>query len=306
MSPSVAVGLVLALGSAAALNWGFFTQHGAASSLPPLSVRRPLHSLGLLFSNLRWLAGFVAGLAGWALYVVALMLAPLSLVQAVSAGGIGLLALLVERTTGVTLSRREWTGVGVSLVGLLLLGMSLAGHTATGRHGSADAVVLWIAASLVGAALAAARVPGGVGFGIAAGVLYAAGDVATKAAVGGGLAVAFVVAVLACHGLAFVALQLGFQRGSPLETAGTATLLTNALPIAAGTILYGESLGSGIFALFRLLAFASVVAGAAALSLGGAGRTDARDVPRGTAAETSVSDTAVRRRTPAGLSSGCA
>jgi hypothetical protein len=194
------------------------------------------------------------------------MLAPLSLVQAVSAGGIGLLALLVERTTGVTLSRREWTGVGVSLVGLLLLGMSLAGHTATGRHGSADAVVLWIAASLVGAALAAARVPGGVGFGIAAGVLYAAGDVATKAAVGGGLAVAFVVAVLACHGLAFVALQLGFQRGSALATAGVSTLFTNALPILAGTVLFHEGLPGGPLGVVRVLAFAGVAVGAALLA----------------------------------------
>src|SRR5205823_5576383 len=31
-----AAGLLLALGSAAALNWGFVTQHGAAASLPPL------------------------------------------------------------------------------------------------------------------------------------------------------------------------------------------------------------------------------------------------------------------------------
>ena len=266
MNGSVGVGLLLALGSAAALNWGFFTQHGAASSLPPLSVRRPLHSLGLLFSNLRWLAGFVAGLGGWALYVVALMLAPLSLVQAVSAGGIGLLALLVERTTGVRLSRREWTGVAVSLVGLLLLGISLVGHSTTGRHGSADAVGLWIAVSLVVAALAAARVPGGVGFGIAAGVLYAAGDVATKAAVGGGLAVAFVVAVLACHGLAFVALQLGFQRGGALATAGVSTLFTNALPILAGMVLFHEGLPGGVLGVLRVVAFAGVAVGAALLA----------------------------------------
>ena len=266
MSVSVAVGLGLALGSAAALIWGLFTQHGSASSLPPLTVRRPLRSLRLLFSNPRWLAGFVAGLGGWGLYVVALTLAPLSLVQAVSAGGIGLLALLVERTTGVTLSRREWTGVGVSLLGLLLLGISLAGHTATGRHGSASAVGLWIAASLVGAALAAARVPGGVGFGIAAGVLYASGDVATKAAVGGGAAVAFVVAVLACHGLAFVALQLGFQRGGALATAGVSTLFTNALPILAGTVLFHEGLPGGVLGAVRVVAFVAVAGGAALLS----------------------------------------
>ena len=197
---------------------------------------------------------------------MALTLAPLSLVQAVSAGGIGLLALLVERTTGVALSRREWTGVGVSLPGLLLLGISLAGPprpVGTARLRGRP----WIAASLVGAALAAARVPArGVGFGIAAGVLYASGDVATKAAVGGGAAVAFVVAVLACHGLAFVALQLGFQRGGALATAGVATLFTNALPILAGTVLFHEALPGGVLGALRLLAFGGVILGAVVLA----------------------------------------
>jgi hypothetical protein len=266
VTAAIGAGLALALASAAALNWGFFTQHGAASGLPPLSVRRPVHSLRLLFSNLRWLAGFVAGLAGWALYVAALALAPLSLVQATSAGGIGLLALLVERTTGAGLARREWIGVGAAVGGLVLLAISLAGQTTGGRHGDPAVVGAWIGVSCAAALLAAVRLPGGVGFGVAAGVLYAAGDVATKAAVGGGLAaLAFVAAVLACHGLAFVALQLGFQRGGALSTAGVATLLTNALPILAGTVVFHEGLPGGAFGVLRVAAFAAVVSGAALL-----------------------------------------
>src|SRR5215831_765970 len=173
MSGTVAAGLLLALASAAALNWGFFVQHGAASGLPPLSVRRPLTSLRLLFSNLRWLGGFLAGLAGWALYVGALALAPLSLVQAASAGGIGLLALLVERTTGTTLTRRDRVGVGAAVAGLVLLGVSLAGYTAAGRQASPAAVGLWVVCSAAAAAIAARSVPAGAGFGIAAGLLYA-------------------------------------------------------------------------------------------------------------------------------------
>jgi hypothetical protein len=270
MTAAIGAGLALALASAAALNWGFFTQHGAASGLPPLSVRRPVHSLRLLFSNLRWLAGFVAGLAGWALYVAALALAPLSLVQATSAGGIGLLALLVERTTGAGLARREWIGVGAAVGGLVLLAISLAGQTTGGRHGDPAVVGAWIGVSCAAALLAAVRLPGGVGFGVAAGVLYAAGDVATKAAVGGGVAaLAFVVAVLACHGLAFVALQLGFQRGGALSTAGVATLLTNALPILAGTVVFHEGLPGGAFGVLRVAAFAAVVSGAALLGRAG-------------------------------------
>ena len=68
MTPGEGAGLCLALASAGCLNWGFFRQHGAASKLPALSARRPVASLRILFTNLSWLAGFVVGLAGWALY----------------------------------------------------------------------------------------------------------------------------------------------------------------------------------------------------------------------------------------------
>ena len=285
MTGSLAAGMVLALASAAALNWGFFVQHGAASGLPPLSVRRPVASLRLLFSDLRWVGGFLAGLAGWALYVGALALAPLSLVQAASAGGIGLLALLVERTTRTALTRRDRVGVGAAVAGLVLLGISLAGSTDAGRHASPTGVGLWIVCSLAVAGLAAGRVAGGAGFGIAAGVLYAAGDVATKAAVGGGAAVAFTAAVLACHGLAFVALQLGFQRGGALATAGVSTLLTNALPILAGTVLFHEGLPGGALGVVRVAAFAGVVAGAALLASTG---ERSQSEPRGRDAESVV------------------
>jgi hypothetical protein len=281
-------GLGLALLSAGCLNWGFLRQHGTAAEMPPLSIRRPLASLRLLFANPRWLTGFVVGIAGWALYVAALKLAPLSLVQAVSAGGIGLLALLVERTADVRLSRREWSGVAAAVLGLLLLGLSLAGGGTIGRHGSASAVGVWVALSVAVAALSvgpvAPRLAGGAGFGLAAGLLYAAGDVATKAAVGGGAALLFTAAVLACHGLAFVALQLGFQRGSALATAGVSNLAMNALPIAAGTLLFGESLPGGGAGALRLLAFAAVVVGAALLV-----RPEPQPVSAASAASTSAS-----------------
>jgi hypothetical protein len=267
---STAGGLLLALASTAALNWGFLRQHGETSQMPSLTIRHHWASLRMLFANLAWLAGFVVGLGGWALYIAALRLAPLSLVQAVSAGGIGLLALLVERTTDARLGRREWWGVGVAVTGLALLGISLSGHSSSGRHGAAVAVVLWVVVSMAVGGLAAGplapRLAGGAGFGIAAGMLYAGGDVATKAAVGGGFAILFAAAVLACHGLAFVSLQLGFQRGGALPTAGVSTLFTNALPILAGMALFHEGLPGGVLGVLRMLAFAAVVAGAAMLA----------------------------------------
>jgi hypothetical protein len=251
---TLAAGLALALSSAFALNWGWLEQHGAAQSLPPLSLRHPVGALRALFGDRSWLVGFCVGLGGWALYVAALALAPLSLVQATSAGGIGILAALAHRRGDPV----AWGPVWLAVLGLALLALSLAGGSAHGSPGAATGVLLWLGAS---AALAAAFVP--LNLGLTAGTLYAAGDVATKAAVH---RPAFVPVVLAAHGAAFVALQLGFQRGSPLATAGTSTLLTNALPILAGIAIFGEHLPGGAAGALRLVAFACVVAAAALLT----------------------------------------
>lgn len=269
MTLAVEAGLVLALGSAAALNWSYVAQHGAASALPPLSLRRPLRSLGLLFRHRRWLLGFFVGIGGWVLYVAALRLAPLSLVQSVSAGGIGILALLASRG-GAVLDRREKAGVVAATLGLLLLGLSLVHHGAPHSTAAAGAVAVWMAVSGAVAALAAGAgsrsLAPGAGLGVAAGVLYAAGDVGTKAAVAGGSGLFFVPALLACHGLAFVALQLGFQRGRALATAGVATLFTNSLPIVAGMAVFHEGIPGGAAGAARVAAFVAVVVGAAALA----------------------------------------
>ncbi|HZO48990.1 MAG TPA: hypothetical protein VFB26_02490 [Gaiellaceae bacterium] len=288
MSGGVALGFALALGSALALNWGYVAQHAGAAALPALSLRRPLASLASLFSHARWLAGFLVGIAGWALYVAALRAAPLSLVQAVSAGGIGVLALLAWRLGGARLRRRELLALAAALGGLVGLAASLAGTPPHGGRGVVAPVLVWIAVS-AGVALVAVAAGGrvlraGAPFGIAAGLLYAAGDVATKAALGGGARIGLAALVLACHGLAFVALQLGFQRGGVLATAGLASLLTNAVPIAAGVALFGEALPGGAAGVARLVAFLAVVAGGAGLARGGA--EAAHDLRRGAPAAT--------------------
>jgi hypothetical protein len=264
---SLGAGLALALLSAFALNWGWLEQHGAAQELPPLSLRHPVRALRSLFGDRTWLTGFVVGLAGWAFYVAALALAPLSLVQATSAGGIGVLAALARRRGHAA----EWRAVTVAIAGLALLGASLAGGTQAGAAVGAVALATWLGASALAAGMLAARGSGSA-LGLAAGTLYAAGDVATKAAVHGGVWLVVVPAVLAAHGAAFAALQLGFQRGTPLATAGTSTLLTNALPIAAGVALYHEHLPHGALGALRVLAFAAVVVAAAMLARSSAGR----------------------------------
>jgi hypothetical protein len=255
-----ALGLVLGLASAAAINGGYALQHASASALPPLTLRRPLNSLASLFRSGRWAIGFFAGIGGWGLYVAALAVAPLSLVQAASAAGIAVLAV-----GGPPLTRADRVGVAAALGGLVLLGLSLGAHVHS-THGSSWVVIAWLLASAAAAAVVAGALPPGAGLGTAAGVLYAAGDVGTKAAFGGGARLFFVPALLACHGLAFACMQLAFQRGGRLATAGLAVLWTNALPIVAGTALFGEGVPGGFRGAARVAAFVLVLVGAVALS----------------------------------------
>jgi hypothetical protein len=255
----IALGVLLAIASAVAINGGYALQHGAASRLPPLTLRRPLASFGSLLAERAWVVGFLGGIGGWVLYVAALRVAPLSVVQAAAAGGIGVLAL------GGALSSPERLGVAAALAGLALLGSSLTAHASTGR-GDAAAVVFWMLGSLAAAPLVIRALPPGAGLGTAAGILYAAGDVGTKAAVAGGSRLWFVPGLLACHGLAFVCMQAAFQRGGRLVTAGLAVLWTNALPIVAGSVVFGEGIPGGWRGVARIAAFALVLVSAAGLS----------------------------------------
>src|SRR5262249_61457061 len=75
--------------------------------------------------------------------------------------------------------------------------------------------------------------------------------------------------VLACRAVSCAAgpavVQAAFARGSALTPAGLSTLLTNALPILAGMIVFHEPLPSGWVGAVRIAAFAAVVAGAVLL-----------------------------------------
>src|SRR3989441_9407173 len=152
-----AVALFLALAATGLTNVAYLREHDAAAALPALSLRRPLHSVQALLTDRSWLMGFALESGGFALYVTALALAPLTLVQSVSAGGIGILALVSARMRRRRLGRHELAGVLVSMLGLLALAVSLAGGgTSEGTGGSTFEIVLWLAATAGAAVIALA------------------------------------------------------------------------------------------------------------------------------------------------------
>jgi hypothetical protein len=269
MSVSTAIALLLAALSTALTNLAYLREHDAAAALPVLSMRRPLHSARILLDDRSWVLGFVMETGGFLLYAAALALASLALVQSIAAGGIGVLAYVSARVARRRLSRRELTGVLVSVFGLAALAVSLAGGSGKGGNGSTAAILLWLGVT-AGAALvvlaAGRRLGGAVADGIAGGLFFSIGDVSTKVVTQGGARVGFLVTLILGYTLGTALLQVGYQSGSALAVAGIATLLTNAIPIAAGTIVLDEPVPSGALGGLRLFAFAAVTIGAVLLA----------------------------------------
>ena len=101
------LGLCLALVSAITVNWAYAREHDAAAELPPLSFRHWRESLRELLGARKWVRAFAVETVGFLLYIAALRLAPLALVQAVSASGIAALAVFASHGNVHRLSSRD-------------------------------------------------------------------------------------------------------------------------------------------------------------------------------------------------------
>ena len=262
------IGLVLAMISALAVNWAYTKEHDAAANLPPLSFRQLRRSLVSLLRSRPWVIAFGTETAGWVVYVVALRLAPLSLVQAVSASGIAVLALLSVHGQPSRLARREQFAVLVALAGLVLLALSLVGSTPVSHSPQGVRTVIWLSASAATAIMlmlvqtSVARV---AVLGVAAGLLFSSGDVSAKLVSFGGIWLVALLPLVACYATGTGVLQRAFQHGSALTAAGLATLVTNAVPIAAGFVLFDEALPHGPRGALQIASFAAIVCSAALL-----------------------------------------
>jgi drug/metabolite transporter (DMT)-like permease len=263
------LGLSLALVSALAVNWAYAKEHDAAAELPRLSFREPVKSVRSLLGARAWVTAFGVETVGFLLYVAALHFAPLSLVQAVGATGIAFLAFVACHGRVHELSWRERCAVALAVAGLVLLGLSLSGTHQSDSSPSAFWVFVWLASCAAAAFLvtriSSARFAPAARFGMAAGLLFAVGDISAKLVSYGGAWFAGLVSLIVGYALGTSTLQGAFQRGGALTAAGIATLTTNAVPIAAGFVLFGEELPDGAAGVLQIAAFACVVLSATLL-----------------------------------------
>ena len=277
VSLAVGVGLICALLSALGTNLAFLFKHRGALAAPDVDMRHPLRSAIDLFRSKWWSIGWCVAAAAFALHVAALTLAPLSIGQAVLAGGLVFLAVLAERFFGFQLGRRQWIGISLVAVSLSLLTLTGGGDTgAQSEYSLAGMIVFESIAVAVGLVLTLShlieRVPvqPGVLLGIAAGLGFGISDVAIKALSGdldtgpAGLLSPWSVIIVTAAVFSFYASARSLQIGEGVAVIAVTSVAANLSTIVAGLAVFGDRLGTDPFLIgVRVAAFALILVGAA-------------------------------------------
>ena len=271
------LGVALALACALTTNLGFLFKHRGACAAPAVDWRRPLWSGRQLFSSKLFAIGMLVACGSWIFHIGAMALVPMSVVQAVLAGGVVLLAIMAERAFGYSVGMRQYAGLAMTAGGLVLLGVSLpAVHGAHSRFSVPGMIafeggLIVIGTLLIlGPRIGAAAHHHGVMLGAAAGMLFGVSDVAIKALTGMvgahgvlGLASPWLIVTVLASVIAFYASAKSLQDGEPVPVIAVTATAANVSGILGGLLVFGDPMPSGVLGVaIETLAFALVIVAA--------------------------------------------
>jgi drug/metabolite transporter (DMT)-like permease len=278
-SMSLQLGILLALLCAFASNLAFLYKHRGACSACTVDIRHPLRSAVSLWSQ-RWFAiGMLVGGGAWLLHVAAISLAPLSVVQAVLSGGLVLLAVMADRLFGFSVGPRQWWGLALTCVGLILLGITLPASHGANSSFSVSAMVAFEAGlfGIGGLFIMGPRLGGpaehhGVMLAAAAGVLFGVCNIGVKALTGvaGADGVMGIVlspwlwVALTGSAAAFYASARSLQDGEAVAVIAITGTAANIATIGGGIIVFGDPMPSDALGIaIQTLAFVLVIVASA-------------------------------------------
>jgi drug/metabolite transporter (DMT)-like permease len=270
------LGILLSLFCALATNVAFLLKHRGACAAPDVSLRHPVASAVGLFRSKWFTIGMLVALVAWTFHVAALALAPLSVVQAIIAGGLVFLTVLAERWFGFTVGTRQWAGVGLTALGLVLLAVTLPHHGGAHAGYSLAGMIAFESALLViGTFLVLSKKLGahehhGVMLGTAAGILFGVSDVAIKALTGAvgdgitGLLSPWLVTCIIASVIAFYASARGLQKGEAVPVITLTSAAANVTAISGGILVFGDPMPSDpVGIVLQSFAFVLVIVAAA-------------------------------------------
>ena len=273
------LGLLLAAVAALITQVGFLLRHRGAVEAPDVDVRRPLRSAAALFRSKWWTIGYALAIVAYACHVGALALAAMSLVQAVLAGGLVLLAVLAERFFGFQLERRQWAGVMLTALGLAML--AITGEARSGQDSADYSIAAMLAFETALVAVGVVLILScrneerkdqhGVLLGLAAGLLFTTTHVAVKALTGkidttvAEVLVSPYLYIAILGGVAaFFASARSLQIGPAVPVIAVTSIAGNASAIPAGIIVFRDPVGHDTLVVaVRMVAFLLVIAAAA-------------------------------------------
>jgi hypothetical protein len=244
------IGIGLAVLVALATNLASLLKHRGCQDARAVQIARPLSGLRDLARSRWFVAGWALAALAWLAHVAALSMAPISLVQAILAGGAVTLAVLSQRIFGDPVGRRQWLALTVGAIGLVLLVVTLPRFHGSDSSFSLAAIVsfeggLILLATAIALGHRSERLLArrGVLRAVLAGLLFALAGIAIKAVTGG------------AGGPAVAALQ----DGGAIETIGLMGLVANAIQIIGGIVVFGDPLSpSPLGIVLQVVAFAMV------------------------------------------------
>ena len=268
---------MLALGIAAAI--GASVLYNTAIALQALEARGVSHEhslrvslIGKLLRNRRWLGATLLGFLGWPLEIVALLLAPLTVVQPCLVSGLVVLLWLGVTKLGERPGTREYLAVAAIVAGVA--GVAWAAPERTTDHAGTAALVL--ALGLVAIPIAAPYVlrsrVSTIGFlaTLSAGFGYAWTAVTSKLLTdelaAGALLIAalWLLTALASEGLALLSEMSALQHRPATHVAPVMFAIQVLIPVILAPLIFGESwsetpLGGAALVVFMLVALAGTM-----------------------------------------------
>jgi drug/metabolite transporter (DMT)-like permease len=268
---------VLWLGIIAAV--GASVLYNTSIALQALQVRGAHHEhslrpslLAKLVRNKRWLGATLLGLIGWPLEIVALLFAPLTVVQPCLASGLIVLLWLGVKRLGETPGRREYLAV-VAIVGGVA-GVAWAAPERTTEHADTWAIALALAVVAIPIALPyllrRRAVAAGMIAVISAGCGYAWTAIASKLLTdelsAGALlvAVAWLATAVASEALALLSEMSALQKRPATHVAPVMFAFQVLVPVILAPLIFmekwsGTPLDGGALVFFMLVALVGVV-----------------------------------------------
>jgi len=261
----LALGILCAVGASCLYNASIALQALEARQVPREHGLR-VSLLGRLVRNRRWVGATALGLAGWPLEIVALLLAPLTVVQPCLASGLVLLLWLGATRLGERPGRRELCAVAAIVAGVA--GVAWAAPERTIDHADTAAIALALALValpvLAPYALRRSVAAAGTLATVSAGCGYAWTAVASKLltdelATGALLlAAAWLATAAASEGLALLSEMSALQRRAATHVAPTMFAVQVLVPVLLAPLIFGESWAETPFGGAALLAFMAV------------------------------------------------